>query len=504
MTWKYASEPKSQGFTYLRAVLSFVDIRKSLNAALVASALLCPVPLSAQHSLPAQRFVPSSDIVPFSAAVVPVPGQAVPANLPSQKPQWNCIWRRVGGIAAVSLPAMALGGVAASDADGGLKGLRDSRMPSFSTHLDDYLQFSPGAVMLALKTAGVRGRSSWAEMLTASSAAYVIMGGSVKSLKMIVSAERPDGSDARSFPSGHSARAFMMAALLTREYGELSPWVGAGAYSVAAATGVMRIAGDRHWLSDVLTGAGLGVLSAEAGYLISDLVFGKLRQDELLSDELRSSFIGIYTGTGWLFGGASGRSSLRSSHIGLEGAYFFNGSFGLGGRALLSYDADSFSRTAGSVPAASSSSLSAASADFASVCAGLYYRWPLGRRIGLGSKALAGYFRQTASSSASASSVSSLSSVSSASSVSSVSIISAVSTASASARGLKTSTSGSDVRQGLNGPDLGEGLDLCAGLSLDIRLRDSYGLRLFADCDYLPCSYAVLLTLGFSFNLLLR
>ncbi len=288
-------------------------------------------------------------------------------------------------------------------------------------------------------------------MLTASSAGYLIMGGSVKSLKTLFSVERPDGSDALSFPSGHSARAFMMAGLLTREYGGLSPWVGAGAYSLAAATGVMRIANDRHWLSDVLTGAGLGILSAEAGYLISDLIFGKNRQDEELSDEWKSSFIGLYTGTGWLLGGASGRSSLRSSHAGLEGAYFINERFGLGGRALLSYAADSFSG-------------GATSADFASICSGIYFRERLGRRFSIGSKVLAGYFRQT---------------------------------------GTCCAAPAGEAYNG-TGLNLGGGLDLCAGLSLDIRLRDSYGLRLFADCDYLPFSSAALLTFGFSFNLLLR
>lgn len=382
---------------------------------------------------------------------------------------------------------MIAGGVAALDADGGLKSLKDSRLPNFSTHIDDYLQFSPGTVMLALKAAGVRGRSSWMEMLTASSAGYLIMGGSVKSLKTLFSVERPDGSDALSFPSGHSARAFMMAGLLTREYGGLSHWVGVGAYSLAAATGVMRIVNDRHWLSDVLTGAGLGILSAEAGYLISDLIFGKDRQDEELSDEWKSSFIGLYTGTGWLLGGASGRSSLRSSHAGLEGAYFFNERFGLGGRALLSYAADSFSG-------------GATSADFASICSGIYFREQLGRRFSIGSKVLAGYFRQTGSSCTAPAGEGSATGVSASSgSLNTYGVVAK----SGSGNAPEVVATAYEAYDG-TGFDLGGGLDLCAGLSLDIRLRDSYGLRLFVDCDYLPFSSAALLTFGFSFNLLLR
>ena len=65
----------------------------------------------------------------------------------------------------------------------------------------------------------------------------------------------------------------MTATMLTREYGHKSPWVGIGAYAVATTTGLMRMANNRHWLSDVLTGAGIGILSTELGYYLADLLF---------------------------------------------------------------------------------------------------------------------------------------------------------------------------------------------------------------------------------------
>ncbi len=61
--------------------------------------------------------------------------------------------------------------------------------------------------------------------------------------------------------------------MLTKEYGHLSPWVGVGAYTAATATGFMRLANDRHWFSDVLAGAGFGILVIELGYLFTDLIF---------------------------------------------------------------------------------------------------------------------------------------------------------------------------------------------------------------------------------------
>ena len=39
-----------------------------------------------------------------------------------------------------------------------------------------------------------------------------------------------------------------------------SPWYAVGGYAVATFTGVMRVLNNRHWISDVLSGAGIGIL----------------------------------------------------------------------------------------------------------------------------------------------------------------------------------------------------------------------------------------------------
>lgn len=102
-------------------------------------------------------------------------------------------------------------------------------------------------------------------------------------------------------PSGHTATAFMTATMLTKEYGHRSPWVGIGAYSVATATGLMRMANNKHWLSDVLTGAGIGILSTEAGYYLADLIFrgrgiNELSDEGLIDRTDAPSFFGLYMG----------------------------------------------------------------------------------------------------------------------------------------------------------------------------------------------------------------
>ncbi len=103
--------------------------------------------------------------------------------------------------------------------------------------------------------------------------ASALVGGTSLLLKGLINSPRPDGSNAHSFPSGHSGLAFMGAELIRMEYG----WVwGTGAYVVASAVAVLRCYHDRHWLSDVLLGAGIGILGAHAGEWLLEPVKGLL------------------------------------------------------------------------------------------------------------------------------------------------------------------------------------------------------------------------------------
>lgn len=63
-----------------------------------------------------------------------------------------------------------------------------------------------------------------------------------------------------SFPSGHTAVAFAAATVFAKEYSD-RPLVPIIAYSAASLIGISRITENKHWLTDVLVGAALGVLS---------------------------------------------------------------------------------------------------------------------------------------------------------------------------------------------------------------------------------------------------
>jgi membrane-associated phospholipid phosphatase len=90
--------------------------------------------------------------------------------------------------------------------------------------------------------------------------------GIVHALKNTTSRMRPDGSSKNSFPSGHTASAFVAAEFLHQEYKDKSVWISISGYTVATLTGALRILNNRHWLSDVVAGAGIGILSVKTVY----------------------------------------------------------------------------------------------------------------------------------------------------------------------------------------------------------------------------------------------
>ena len=156
-----------------------------------------------------------------------------------------------------------------------IRTIRYGHYPHFHHHYDDYLQFAQLAAQLGLRFAGVEGtsKSPW-QMLTADAAATATMLAVTSAIKYTACVRRPDGSSRNSFPSGHTAMAFTSATLLSLEYGERYPWLPPVSYGLASITGLGRILNNRHWIGDVVTGAGLGILSGHIGYWISDRLFG--------------------------------------------------------------------------------------------------------------------------------------------------------------------------------------------------------------------------------------
>jgi len=88
--------------------------------------------------------------------------------------------------------------------------------------------------------------------------AQIVNGVLTQAIKHGAGRERPDGANKRSFPSGHASGAFTTATVLQRRYG----WkAGIPAYAVAGYVASSRLNEGRHYLSDVVFGAAVGILS---------------------------------------------------------------------------------------------------------------------------------------------------------------------------------------------------------------------------------------------------
>jgi membrane-associated phospholipid phosphatase len=88
--------------------------------------------------------------------------------------------------------------------------------------------------------------------------ALALSEGLTQTLKYTTRRERPDHSSRNSFPSGHAADTFAFATAMERHLG----WRGAApAYALASYVAISRMPANRHWLSDAVFGAAVGVIA---------------------------------------------------------------------------------------------------------------------------------------------------------------------------------------------------------------------------------------------------
>jgi hypothetical protein len=159
-----------------------------------------------------------------------------------------------------------------------LKGINTDTKNEINEHIDkkftidDFSQYSTFLSVYALNAAGIKGRNNFKDRTVILACAYLIMGTAVNIIKTTGNEIRPDGTSNNSFPSGHTATAFMGAEFFYQEYKEVSVWYGISGYLVAAGTGFFRMYNDRHWFSDVAAGAGIGILSTKIAYWVHPLI----------------------------------------------------------------------------------------------------------------------------------------------------------------------------------------------------------------------------------------
>lgn len=226
-----------------------------------------------------------------------------------------------------------------------IREVRNRYIPSFNMVYDDYLQYAPAATVYGLNLGGVKGRNNIKRATFSYAASLGIMAIVVNSIKYTAKVERPDGSTKNSFPSGHTANAFTNASFLHKEYGVVNPLYSIGGYSMATFTGLGRNLNNRHWISDVLAGAGIGILSTELGYFFMDKIYGNKGDNLGMFSKIEGndnpSFLALKVGSALATTNFLRESELDDSketgfEFGLEGAYFFTKNWGVGGNVSFS------------------------------------------------------------------------------------------------------------------------------------------------------------------------
>jgi membrane-associated phospholipid phosphatase len=174
---------------------------------------------------------------------------------------------------ALAVPTLLIGYGAYTFNGGGFYTNQDAQrdihrlFPKTNSRVADYLIFAPYLELGAVALAGVESRNDRINVLLLIAKSEAIMLGSTFIVKALSHEERPDGSDNLSFPSGHTAQAFLAASIVHTEFRDKSQWYGVGAYAIATSVAGLRMIVDKHWQSDVVAGAGFGILSAHLAYL---------------------------------------------------------------------------------------------------------------------------------------------------------------------------------------------------------------------------------------------
>lgn len=159
---------------------------------------------------------------------------------------------------------------------------------------DDQLRYAPLALGVGLSLLGMDRERPLLHSLALGGLSYVLSDFVVYRSKKASDQLRPNGLDRESFPSQHTAMAFVAATLLHRELGQHHPAISIGGYACAAWVGYARIARNRHYTSDVLVGAAVGTLVTNITYMSYDYLRSKKMQRMHIQPILSSDMTGVH------------------------------------------------------------------------------------------------------------------------------------------------------------------------------------------------------------------
>ena len=192
-------------------------------------------------------------------------------------------WYRADAFRAVLTPSLLIGyGIITEGhhempfSSSDVQHWRQRNLPAFKTDIDNYLPSTPLIIMYGLDAGGVKGTNGWLNQTAIFGLSNALNGFVTKKVKHLTTVKRPDASDKLSFPSAHTSSAFVAAEILHQEFKNKSAWISVAGYSIASSVGVLRVLNNRHWMSDVIAGAGVGIFSVRLTYLVYPVIREKI------------------------------------------------------------------------------------------------------------------------------------------------------------------------------------------------------------------------------------
>jgi membrane-associated phospholipid phosphatase len=176
-------------------------------------------------------------------------------------------------------------------------GINDA-FPDFSTNADDFLMFVPALTMYTADLLKVESKND-----AFTQTKYLLISGIVTNIvtfgiKHLSNETRPNGEDELSLPSGHTSNAFVMATVLFHEFKDTKPVLAYSGFVFASATGVLRVLNNEHWTSDVLVGAGIGIIITDLVYRFEPLKnwnpFKNRKVSTIISPSYKENTFGLY------------------------------------------------------------------------------------------------------------------------------------------------------------------------------------------------------------------
>jgi Membrane-associated phospholipid phosphatase len=159
---------------------------------------------------------------------------------------------------------------------------------------EDYVRYAPIAVEYALNLCGVKAEHKFVDRTAILAVACIVNDFVVYRTKLLVHETRPDRRARESYPSAHTAMAFVSATFVSKELGYISPWISAAAYFSAGYVGFCRVADNAHYVNDVLMGAAVGMMTTQASYWMYDALMKRFARKLTLSPLIQPQQAGVY------------------------------------------------------------------------------------------------------------------------------------------------------------------------------------------------------------------